>query len=202
MKRLCCALSVLAGVLLLPSFAPALAGPYAGASFGQASTDVQLSDLDDGSTLSSGSVDDTSTCWKIYGGFRAFKFFSVEAGYTDLGEVSANAVSDGSGLIYDAGDVASTYEAEALSVATLGVLPLGRVNLFAKVGYMFWDADASLSNSAFGDIVASDDGEDVMYGAGLVWDYKGLGELRFEYETAEVAATDINTLSAGVSFLF
>jgi len=189
--------------LLAITAGSANAGVYVGGAIGQGSADISAADLDDGS-FTSREVNDTDTDWKVYGGWRLFRFFAVEAAYNDMGEVSAGGTSDGSGFVWAPGEVSQRASVDGISLATMGVLPLGKFDLFAKVGYLFWDADLTVVNDALqgGSVRGSEDGEDTLYGAGFVWNYTGPGALRLEYELGKIDQLDINSLSAGVTFMF
>lgn len=204
MKRISLMTALALGFLLVAFTSPASAGFYYGGSVGQASADVSTTDFDDGGSLS-GSVDDSPTDWRLYGGYKFFKFLAVEASWLDMGKVTFDGTSDGSGVFYDAGAVTTSQSADGYSISTLGTIPVGTsFQVFAKVGYVFWDADLTLSNTAFpgGSLSANDDGNDLQYGAGFAWDYTGPGSLRFDYEIGEVAGVDIDNLSAGLAFRF
>lgn len=185
MKKILSTLAVCLGVCLLAAV-PAGAGPYFGASLGQASAD--LGDLGPDTT-----VDDTDTEWKIYGGWRLFKFVALEAGFSDMGEVSAASTIDTSSV---------SMSADGITVAALGVLPVGNFDLFAKMGYLYWDADLAINDPLLGPINTSDDGDDTILGAGVVWNYPGPGAARLEYEKAELGGLDIDSISAGLTFMF
>lgn len=113
---------------------------YLGAGAGVANfeDDVEFRDLGDVD------LDDDSTAYKLFGGYRATPNFGVEGGYRNFGEG-------------DAGPF--TVETDGLDVAGVGFLPLGPVDLFAKGGVIFWDTNA-------GGGLPDADGEDLMYGVG------------------------------------
>jgi len=185
MKKILSTLAVCLGVCLFAAV-PASAGPYFGASLGQASAD--LGDMGPNTT-----VDDSDTEWKVYGGWRLFKFVALEAGFSDKGEVSAASTVDTSSV---------AMSADGITVAALGVLPVGQFDIFAKMGYLYWDADLAINDPFFGPMSLSDDGEDAILGAGVVWNYTGPGAARIEYEKAEIDDLDVDTISAGLTFMF
>ena len=80
-------------------------------------------------------------------------------------------------------DVRLGVEADGVNFSALGFLPIGPVDLFARAGFISWDA--SLNDPTFGE--SSDDGMDFSYGAGAqfrVWSLT----LRAEYELFDVCA--------------
>ena len=185
MKKILSTLAVCLGVCLLAAV-PASAGPYFGASVGQSSAD--LGDMGPDTT-----IDDSDTQWEVYGGWRLLKFVALEAGYADMGQVSAASTIDTSSV---------SMSAAGLSVSALGVLPVGNFDLFAKMGYLYWDADLSIFDEALGQIDTGDDGDDTVIGAGVVWNYPGPGAARLEYEQTQIGSLDIDSVAAGLSFMF
>lgn len=204
MKRTFSGIAVALGLLLVFSGAPVSAGFYAGGSLGQASNgDIGVGDIDDGSFGTSGSVDDSDTAWKVYGGYSIMKFFGVEASWMDLGKNSINATSDGTGPDYANGDVTGTTDADGVAVAAMGTFPIvPTVRVFAKAGYLFWGADTSIRDTGTFAESGSSSGEDMLYGAGVVWDFPGPGAARAEYEQMDLDNTTVGAISAGVSFSF
>jgi hypothetical protein len=56
-----------------------------------------------------------------------------------------------------------TYEATGLGFSALGIIPASNtVDLFGKIGLMFWDAKVSVSGQFAGS--EDDDGSDMMFG--------------------------------------
>lgn len=113
---------------------------YLGAGLGVANSkdDVRFQDLGDVS------VDDDSTAYKLFGGYRLTNNLAVEGGYRNFGEADAGPFS---------------LETDGFDVSALGLLPVGPVELFAKGGIIFWDTNGSGA-------VRDASGEDLMYGIG------------------------------------
>src|SRR5512134_582498 len=67
------------------------AGPYVGASVGQAWVDASAGEIeaafatDDGFVASGTTIDDSDMGWKAFVGYRFNPFFALEGGYVDLG---------------------------------------------------------------------------------------------------------------------
>ena len=158
--------------LALVLFAPAaMAGGYVGGSIVQ----TKLSIDSDG-------FDEDDTGWKVYGGFNFFKFFGLEAGYFDMGEPKEKSTGN-------------SAELTAWALSARGILPLGsHFELFAKAGYMVWDAKLS---DGF-----SDDDADVIYGAGVAIILGSHVEIRAEYEILDVSGADVDLVSVGAAFRF
>ena len=159
-------LIVLVSISTIPA-ASAQPGWYFGAGTGETEgIDLSLSDLDDGSFIS-GSVDDSDTGTKFFAGFRFKENVAVEGAFVDLGEVSIDATSNGSGFLFAPGPVSFEADIDGINIALVGIWPVGdKVDVIGKLGFFMWDVESSLSNSAFGSVSADDDGTDTMFGVG------------------------------------
>jgi len=180
-----------AGVLLLLTAGPALAqrgdddrdddrnneGFYLGGGVGDFSSAVDeinsLDDVDDvGIDFSDG---DNAT--KLFAGWKFNQFFAVQGDFVDFGE-SSGAVSP---------SVRGTSDVQGLSTSVVGTLPLGPIELFARVGMMFYDVDLNLT----GGRVIDESGEDLVWGAGLGFDVlDDRLNLRLEYEQIDIPQLD------------
>ena len=146
-------------VILFAVAVPASAlenGFYLGGSIGGSSLEVQ----DVAEEFGAFRFSDGDTAFKLFGGFRFLNFLAVEAGYVDLGDPT---------------DVIASIEGDELEVQiglkgwdafAVGLLPLGPVDLFAKVGVVSWDADIV---AVLDDVIDSDSdsGTDAAYGIGV-----------------------------------
>ena len=123
----------LAAMIVAASFgiaAPASAvdnGIYLGASVGQAG--VSIDESFEGEDFD---FDADSTAFKAIAGWRFLDWLSVEGNYVDLG--SGDDTVDG---------VEFESDVSGLSLSAVGFLPVGPVDLFARVGAINWDADLS-----------------------------------------------------------
>jgi hypothetical protein len=181
-------------IILAAAAVPAVAienGFYIGGSIGGSSLEVQDFDEEFGAFRFS----DGDTAFKLFGGIRFLNFLAVEAGYVDLGDPT---------------DVIASIEGDELEVQigvkgwdafAIGLLPLGPVDLFAKVGVVSWDADivAVLDNVIDSD---SDSGTDAAYGIGVALRL-GNVSLRAEGEQFDIGdAEDVYMFSVGATFTF
>lgn len=169
------------GVALAPPASAAEVGGYFGVAAGQTDADLGVSDFDDGS-ITSGSVDDTDTGTKLFGGYKFTENVAIEGGFVDLGEVTFTGVSNGFGFLYGAGPVAFDIEADGLFVAGVFGTTFNKGAVFAKIGFMMWDAEATLVDSD-GVFSADDDGTDLMFGLGGEWHVNDRIAIRAEFET-------------------
>ena len=158
-------------------------GIYLGAGIGQGG--VQFDQSFDGERID---FDASDTAYKLIAGWRFLDWLSVEANYLDLGTASDR---------IDGIDVET--DVSGVSLAALGFLPIGPVDLFAKVGAVNWDADVTARDVG---IRGSDSGTDLTYGAGAQFRVWSLS-IRGEYEIFDVADADtVDMISVSVTWTF
>jgi hypothetical protein len=148
-------------------------GFYAGAGVGQ--FNVKADDIDDIGPIVS-EFDSDSTSFKIFGGYRFSKFFAAELDYIDFGSLDDDIAG-------------STVDADLNGIAPYltGTLPLGPVELFAKVGYLFYDLELEIAGADITSESGSD--EDLIYGVGagiVLFDHL---HTAIEYEIVDVSET-------------
>jgi len=166
-------------------------GFYIGGSIGGSSLEVR--DFDD--ELGDLRFSEGDTAYKLFGGFRFLNFLAVEAGYVDLGNPK-----DIVGLV-DGDPLEVQIGVTGWDAFAVGLLPLGPVDLFAKVGVVSWDADI---RAALDDITDSDtdSGTDAVYGLGVAL---RLGNVAFRAEGEQFDigdADDVYMFSVGATFTF
>ena len=118
-------------------------GIYLGVGIGQGG--VQIDDRIDGENFD---FDASDTAYKLIAGWRFLDWLSVEANYVDL--CTADDRIDGVDIEADV---------SGFSLAALGFLPIGPVDVFAKLGAVNWDAELSAPGTGFS---GSGDGTDLM----------------------------------------
>ena len=155
-------------VLLLPVTAQATE-LYAGFGVGSGiDATTQRSGADD--------PDETGDPWKLLLGVGVGRYFAVEGAYYDLGGlICCENLADGG---FDS-------KMDGFSVAVAGRLPLGRVTLFGKLGILAWQEDGTAITIA-GPVDFSEDGTDLLTGAGLDVRLARGFELRGEWEHYEI----------------
>ena len=147
-------------------------GWYAGVGAGSASTEIEAPDRES-------TVDETTTAVRLFGGYRAGKFFAVEVGVGDFGEITTT-LPEG-----------ETYKATlaSLDVNVFGILPLADevVDLYVKVGI----AESEINETIYGgtDPVRESDtsSTDYQVGAGVQVNFlkdRSLG-LRLDYSVRD-----------------
>jgi OOP family OmpA-OmpF porin len=183
---------IVAGVLLALTAGPALAqrnadrdddrpgrnleGFYLGGGVGDFSSAVDeinsLDSIDDvGIDFSDG---DNAT--KLFAGWNFNRFFAVQGDYVDFGE-SSGAVTT---------SVRGTSDVQGFAPSIVGTLPIGPIELFGRVGMMFYELDLNLT----GGRVVDESGEDLVWSAGLGIDIKDKVNLRLEYEEIDIERLD------------
>lgn len=185
MNKFLLAASVAAAVSLasINAYSADAAGGYLGVSLGHSTSDA----LDELNDISGVSVDDSDTGYKVFAGYNINANFAVEGFYADLGELSATF-----------GGNKAKVESDTFGAALLAKLPLGeKAEVFAKLGYQFWDAEASVNSYD----LADDDGSDAVYGIGAAYRFNNVS-IRAEYERFELDSEDVDLLSAGVAYNF
>lgn len=144
MKRL---YATVAAVLLTSQAfaAEPVMGFYLGAGVGNAQ--VTLEDAD---TANDFEGDDTGV--RIMAGYRLFRYFAVEANYEDYGTVDDTLFG-----------VNLQGDFSAFQVSAVGLIPLGSVDLFGKLGFGAWEGTLS---DGFG-FEYSEDNVDPVAGLGV-----------------------------------
>lgn len=147
---------------------PSLHGFYIGGAIGDAT--VELEDDQTGATFD---ADDTG--YKIIVGYRIIDWVAVEVNYSDYG----NPVDTLFGV-----DLEASYD--AISVSALGMLPLGKFDLFGRLGVS--SVDATVRAVRF-NVSDSDESTEPMFGFGAQFRPNPNLAIRLE---AEGVLLDIN----------
>lgn len=176
------ATSLMLGAAFVPAHG-ADNGIYLGAGIGQSG--VEFDEAIEGLDFN---YDASSTAFKVIAGWRFIDWLSVEANYVDLGSGDDRVL----------GEKIET-DVSGFSLSALGFLPVGPVDLFARVGAVNWEADVSAPSL---DVRGSEDGTDFTYGAGVQFRVWSLS-LRGEYEIFDIDAADtVDMYSLSVTWTF
>jgi len=167
------------GVSAAQAVEPVL-GPYIGVSGTQARFDKDAFDIDD--------VDDEDTGWKGIAGYRFAPFFGAELSYVDFGETDAP--EDVIGGPFRA-------NAKALTAFGLGIVPVGPVELFGKLG-----GSRVKSRGRIGGADFSEADTKLAYGAGVQLALRNVG-LRAEWEKFDTDTIgNLKVVSVGITYTF
>ena len=176
-----------------PASALADSGFYVGGSIGGASIEADLESDPQLPTLPS-EIDEDDTGFKVFGGFMfdlPLLDLGVEVGYVDFGQPEVNVPTN-------VGDVEVEFETSGINLWGIAGTELGPIDVFAKLGYVSWDIEASIQGVP-GDI--SDDGSDIGYGLGAGFSLGPL-QIRGEWEIYDIDDADVSMLSLGVAYRF
>jgi OOP family OmpA-OmpF porin len=154
-------------------------GFYIGAGAGQMNTtvdDVFGSDYE---------FDENDFGFKLFGGYKFFRWFSVEGAYIDGGSPEIKE-SDGAGTT-----AKLSIELQSLVAAAVFTLPIGeQFELFVKPGFAYWEANtsASVSSIRFSDkFNERDNGSAFFLGGGAGFNFTDNFGMRVEYEWFDAA---------------
>ena len=167
------ALLPLAALVLFPLSAVADDGFYIGAAAGGATQDIEIGGPPE--------LEEDDTAFKVFGGYQfdtPILDLSVEVGYADFGTAE---ISTGAGEI--------VFDPTGINLWGLAGFELGPVDLFAKVGVIAWDTEATTFAGK-----VSDDGTAFGLGMGAGFDI-GKVQIRGEYELYDPSDTEVSMLS-------
>lgn len=181
---------LLAGLAFALSMTPfavmADSGFYVGGGIGAATLEAEFGDT--GIPELPSSIDEDETAFKVFAGYNfdlPMVNLGLEAGYVDFGAPKI-----------DTNVAAIEIETTGINLWGIAGIDAGPIDLFAKLGYLMWDVEAS----ALGESV-SDDGSDLGYGVGLGFGLGGV-KIRGEYEMYDLDDADLSMLSLNILFQF
>jgi OOP family OmpA-OmpF porin len=157
-------------------------GFYIGGGVGNFNVDIdRFSQIDD--TI--GRLDDDDTGWKVFAGYRINRYVSLEGAYVDFGRQSDTFDVAGS-----TGDFSAHLS--GFSPQLVGTMPLGPVELSAKVGVYFVDVDLSADIDSVDalDFDSNSSDQDFMYGVGVGATLFERVNAKLEYEWIDIGRGD------------
>jgi OOP family OmpA-OmpF porin len=181
-----------AGVLLAMMAGPALAqrdrnddddragrnldGFYLGGGVGDFSSSVD--EINSFDSIDDAGVDfsDGDNAMKVFAGWNFNRFLAVQADFVDFGE-SSGAVSP---------SASGSSDVQGLAPSVVGTIPIGPIELFGRVGMMFYEIDMNLT----GGRLIDESGEDLVWSVGLGIDVLDRLNLRLEYEEIDIEQLD------------
>ena len=182
--------ALLASALVAGTAYAAEPGFYIGAGAGQTTVDQDASDWGyDGVDKHDLKIDDDDFGWKAYIGFNFLPWLGIEGGWADLGSFS------GDNQFHNVDADLSAWQGYLV-----GRLPIGPVDLFAKVGGANVRSELDTNNPSFG----KDDSTKAMFAYGIGAEYI-LGHWGFRVEAEgfdDNEVDDFYFISAGVNYRF
>jgi hypothetical protein len=182
---------------------------YAGASIGQAASSASASDLTR-HLHSAGydvdvSMDDDRIGWRVFAGWTLNRYFAIEGGYTDLGEVKTGytgtiAELDVPSLLNEAAS-AHPRSAKGYDGSIVIRYPFGpRWSVSADVGAFFWDAERRVHDSAGRSASKDDDGVDARYGLSVDANVFGNFDVIASWSRFELDSEHIDLTGLGLRY--
>jgi len=146
--------------------------------------------------IDTGSVDESSTGFKIFGGYQFHRYIGAEVAYVDLGKLSYEGSFAGVPV------TGGKFKLNGIDVSALGIAPISeRSMVFAKAGLFVWRAEASdtWGGTSFS---SSTSGNDLSLGLGASYTTMGALALRAEIEDFRFAGQHARLLSLGLAYAF
>jgi OOP family OmpA-OmpF porin len=145
--------------------------------------------------------DETEAGGKFFGGYRAGRYFAVEAAAVYLGTYGSGTLGIGNG---------GEFDKYGLTAQGVGILPIGRsAELLAKLGLAFWSVGSVETCTVSGgqqvcvDNGTLDEGVDAVYGVGFQYHFSNRWGGRIEWERYnDIGEDDLDFLSISVLFRF
>jgi OOP family OmpA-OmpF porin len=180
---------------------------YVGADFGTAKSDLGEGDVnarlaDLGYDVVA-RIDNSRTAWSVYGGYSWSRYFAVQAGYTDLGDVesrfSGNA-SDIANFMRDA-NVVQPQSADGFDITLVGRYPLHeRFAVSAQLGGFYWDTESELRDTSDARVRREDEGFDLAYGVGAELSLTQRAVLSVGWKRRDLGDEAIDLISLGARY--
>ena len=171
------------------------------------------------------SVDDSDLTYSIGAGYMFTKNFGIEAGWRDLGEVSAKASGSYSDTIYGVpvtavGDLTASAETSGWFLGVVADFPVTeKFSINGRAGYYFWESDLTASATGTLDVdgtvyagsvaaSASVDDSDPYFGLGVAYNFTknvslGVNYTRYTLEFDDVDYdVDVDVWDARLKYSF
>jgi OOP family OmpA-OmpF porin len=161
-------------------------GAHAGGTGPLIAGAVSYIEIDDSFSDSNGFenfFDDKDVGYNFGAGWRFTKWFAADAAYWDLGSFKSDRFGDGE---------RSKIDADAITVGAMVSAPLWLIDIYARGGAAFWDADSDRHG---------DDGTDPYYGVGGAINIFRTIDLYAEWVRFDLG-TDLDTYNLGIRLTF
>ncbi|MFU8817096.1 MAG: outer membrane beta-barrel protein [Pseudomonadales bacterium] len=167
-------------------------GFYLGGSLGISFIETE-DQLNIGDRVEDFDIDDDDFAWKAFIGFQFLPWLGIEGGYVDFGDVQG---ATPGGVV--------TTEVDGWNLFAVATLPVGPIDVFAKLGVIWWNVDIDFADQLtdLDDTSISNDGSDVAYGVGAAFNFDRFA-VRAELELFDVDdVDDVYMLSVGAVLRF
>jgi OOP family OmpA-OmpF porin len=145
-------------------------------------------------------IDDTSTGYRLMGGYRFSDNFAVEGGWGKTGDIQDSYTQSIPPFGDFTLDISGEYE--VMTVRALGIIPFEKVSLLGGVGFYDADLDLTVGISGFGDASATDSDSGATLVGGFEFNLERV-DIRTELEWFDVDdGAEAFDLSVGVLFNF
>jgi len=170
-------------VLATPFSLSAGEGFYIAGSIGSASLDEDFDGL---------SLDESTTAFRLTGGWQANPYFALELGYQNFGDFKETFVIDGVPA-----DI--RLSADGYLFGTTGRYPVwGGLDVVGRVGFFFWDGAAEINS-----VSQADPGDTNLYfGLGLDYNFNDRFAITSDWTRYDLDGAESDVLSAGLQFRF
>jgi opacity protein-like surface antigen len=144
----------------------------------------------------SASTEDTDIGYNATFGYRFNRYFAAELGLAQFGSVESTAKGE---LDFGAGFVPTSlklaFSAGGPMMSAIGILPINdRLELFARVGYLFTSSERELTSNVDGESggfgSAKGDSQDMVLGVGGAFHFNQVYSLRIEYQQLDELGQD------------
>lgn len=170
------AVLTLCGLIATPQ-AIAQKGWYIGGGAGSSKIE---DDIALGGLITSGTVDGSSTGFKIFGGYQFNDHLAIDLALVDLGKAKY------SGTFFNAPVTGGSVDIYGFNVSAVGILPVSEsFRLFGKAGVFFWGADAKDTTGGIA-FSTNESGADFSFGLGASYNFTKNWGVQLEWERFKV----------------
>lgn len=148
-------------------------------------------------------LDDSDTALGLMLGYQFSLYLALEGGFVDVGELTADLASDGTGSIYAPGNVAFRGETDGMFLDVKGMIPLHeQLSIYGKLGIWNWSTDTALTDTSGSLGTKDSDGSDVLFGFGASFDIHSGFVMNADYTIYKLEDENVNVFSLGVQYGF
>ncbi len=153
-------------------------------------------DLNFDGSVSNTKTQDTDAALRIAIGYGVSENFMIEFGHLDLGQVTAQGTSDGSGGFWAAGPVRVSADVAGYDLGIVARMPTSEnLSIVTRAGLFMWKLTRSVQDSAGGGNL-DDGGSDAFLGIGLQLTLSDWVSFRVDYTRYGAGDLDVNAASA------